>query len=179
MSEVITTKVRKETGSTASKQVRNEGGVPAVLYGGEGGNVHLAVPEDDLNGVLRRHGKLVQLQGDVSETALMTQIQWDTYGSKVLHVDLLRVKPDHRMDVEASVVLRGDAPGVKENGEVKQPLPKITLNCPVTALTDSVDVDVSNLQLDQVITVGDLKLPEGVQAQLPAETPLVQCVPAE
>jgi ribosomal protein L25 (general stress protein Ctc) len=80
MAEVLQVKVRDEAGSNAVKRVRRAGNVPAVLYGHREANVSPSVPSDQLHAAIRHGAKMVELQGDISDTALIREVQWDALG---------------------------------------------------------------------------------------------------
>ena len=69
-------------------------------------------------GGLRHGGRLVTLTGVVNESAFIRDLQWDTYGTHVLHVDFTRISADELVKVHITVELRGEAPGVKDGGVV-------------------------------------------------------------
>src|SRR5262249_54531564 len=99
-----------------------------------------------------------------TEKALIRDVQWDHLGHDILHVDFFRVTADERITVEVRIELRGTAPGVAAGGVLDQPLHAVQVECPALSVPDSIRVNISELQLDGVIHVRDLVLPEGVKA---------------
>jgi large subunit ribosomal protein L25 len=73
------------------KRMRQAGNVPAVLYGGNGKEVLLSVSALELGKVIKAGSKAVQLAGSVSGAAEIRELQWDTFGKEVLHIDFVRV----------------------------------------------------------------------------------------
>jgi len=71
--------------------LRLAGKIPAVLYGAGGEVVHLEISADQFGPVVRHQVKEITLEGDVAEEVVMREVQWDTYGAEVLHIDFLRV----------------------------------------------------------------------------------------
>ena len=92
MSDILEVKTRDAVGSRNSQRLRSAGQLPAVLYGHGEETLNLAVRLDQIRGVLRHGGRIVQLQGAASGQALVQDTQWDTFGARLLHLDLLRVK---------------------------------------------------------------------------------------
>ena len=91
MADVLEVEKRERVGSAATKSLRRDGRVPAVLYGHGEENEHLSVTTTQVKNLIRRHSKTVELSGDVKDTALISQVQWDPLGIEVLHLDLIRV----------------------------------------------------------------------------------------
>jgi large subunit ribosomal protein L25 len=73
------------------KRMRMAGNIPAVLYGAGGDSIMLSVPALEVGKVIKAGSRSVQLSGSVNGKAEVKQIQWDTFGDKVLHVDFVRV----------------------------------------------------------------------------------------
>lgn len=159
--------------------MRRAGTIPAVLYGHKEESVSLAVPGDQLAAALRHHSRVVQLAGDVNEQALIRELQWDTFGAVVLHVDFTRVSADERVEVTVAIELRGEAPGTKEGGVVSHQLHEVEIECPAIAIPDALQVNINHLGLDQEIRLRDLTLPEGVKLLADEDSVVVEChVPA-
>lgn len=90
MAESLQAQKREKTGKIANRKLRREGKIPAVLYGAGQDVIHLALDADDFAAIVRHGAKNITLQGDVSEQVVMREVQWDTFGSEVLHVDFFR-----------------------------------------------------------------------------------------
>ena len=120
MADTLVAQKRETRGSRHSRRLRAAGSIPAILYGHGSGNDQFKPSMVRI--LLRRfrHGtRLVELSGDVSENALIREIQWDTFGTEILHVDFTRVSADERIEVLVAVELRGEAPGTKVGGVVE------------------------------------------------------------
>jgi large subunit ribosomal protein L25 len=153
--------------------------IPAVLYGHGEQTVNLAVPAEQVHGALRHGSRVVDLRGDVKQSALIREVQWDAFGVEVLHLDLTRVSATERVEVPVAVELRGEAPGAKLGGIVDQPQHEVEIECPAANITDKVVLSINNLQLGDSLTADDLELPEGATLITPGPTVLVQCVEAQ
>ncbi len=174
--EVLEVKFREETGKRRNRRMRADGMVPATLYGHKKDPQTVSLSEDQLNTVLRHGGHIVELAGDVVERALLKEVQWDTWGKQVLHVDLTRVAADEKVQVTLPLNLRGEAEGVKEGGVVEQLVHEVVLECEATAIPAVVEVRIADLALGKNLTVADIELPAGVKILLAADTPVVHCV---
>jgi large subunit ribosomal protein L25 len=176
MAETLQVTVRDKGGKHNTRRLRREGHTPAVLYGHGLENVCLSVPSDQLDAALRHGSRLVSLAGAVNESAFIRDLQWDTYGTHVLHVDLTRISADELVEVVVSIELRGEAPGVKEGGVVDHALHQVEIECPASAIPEKLYVNINHLNLNGSITLGQLELPEKAKAFGDPDTVVVQCV---
>jgi large subunit ribosomal protein L25 len=176
MAEVLNVEVRKDAGSRHAKRLRNSGSIPAVLYGHGEQTVSLAVPREQFSTALRHGSRLVDLKGGVNESALIRDLQWDTFGTGVLHIDFARVSADERIEVTVPVELRGQAPGVRQGGVVQHLVHEIEIECLATAIPEKIQLNVNHLELGASVTVGQLELPAGVKLMSDPEAIAVQCV---
>ena len=168
--------VREERGSNKMKKLRADGLIPAVLYGHGGENISIAVNAKEVNAMIRHGGRVVEFAGGLSESALVTDVQWDAFGSNVLHMDFTRVDQSERVDVTIAVELRGTAPGTKVGGTVTQPIHEIEIVCPVTSIVEKIELSINSLELDQTITAGEVPLPPDSRLVTDASAIIVQCV---
>lgn len=180
MAEKLQVAIRDTRGKRNARRLRRDGKIPAVLYGHGQECVSLSVPLEQVQAAVRHGSRLVDLQGAVSETALIRDLQWDTFGLEVLHLDFARVSADERIEVTVSIELRGEAPGVKEGGVLQQPLHEVLVDCLAIAIPDKLQLSINGLKLGDVLHVRDLKVPQGVSVLTDADEILAQCVkPAE
>lgn len=175
MAETLHVELRPSCGTRNARRLRRAGQVPAVLYGHKQETINLAVSAEELEGVLRHGARLVRLTGAVQEQAFIRELQWDTWGSHVLHVDFTRVSEHERVRVEVSVELRGEAPGQKAGGVIKHVLHQMEIECEATSIPDKLYVNINQLQLGQQITVGQLELPPTVKVLADPEELVVEC----
>ncbi len=180
MAEVLSVEIRQTLGKRNCRRMRAGGSIPAVLYGHGEAVVHLAVPADELESMVRHGHRVVGLTKGINEQAVIRDVQWDTWGTHILHVDFNRVSSQERIEVEVSIELRGEAPGIKEGGTVEQLLHDVTIECQVTVIPDKIEVNINHLGVDEAITVADLAIPPGAKiVNRELEEAVVHCtVPA-
>ncbi len=177
MAEVLTVQVRDSRGKRNARRMRHSGQTPAVLYGHGKESVSLALPTDQINSVIRHGSKLIELKGNVTDSVIIRALQWDAFGSEVLHVDFMRVDADERLVVEVSVELRGESPGTREGGVVQHVLHQVEIEAPVASIPDKLHVNINSLQLDQVLTAADIEdMPPGAKLLTEADRVIAQCV---
>lgn len=175
MAEVLKVEVRGSRGKRQARRLRRLGHVPAVLYGHGEESVSLSIPVDQVKSAVRHGARVVDLDGAVNEKAFIRDLQWDTFGLDVLHMDLTRVSADEKVEVEVTVELRGEAPGVKEGGVIIQVLHHVDAECLVTAIPEKLTLRINSLGLDQSLTAADIELPSGTTLVTPGDTLIVQC----
>jgi large subunit ribosomal protein L25 len=176
MKEVLETKIRSELGSNAVKRVRKAGCVPAILYGHGQSNVNLSIPADQVHAVIRHGSRLVDLRGDLNESALLREVQWDTFGVEVLHVDLARVSATEKVHVTLPLELRGEAPGSHEGGIVELLVHEIEIECVAAKIPEKIEVRVSALHVGGSIAASEISLPEDVKLAADPDMMVVHCV---
>lgn len=169
MAEVLNVESRKKVGTADSRRLRRAGKVPAVLYGHGEPAAHLAVPETQVKTLLRHHGKTVTLTGDIQDTALVREIQFDPLGIDVMHLDLLRVNLRELVEVTVAIHQHGEAPGLREGGVLLENLHSVEIRCPAGEIPEAVGLNVSGLHVGQYLTAGDLELPAGVELVTPVD----------
>jgi large subunit ribosomal protein L25 len=175
MAELVKVERRETRGKRNARRGRRKGMLPAVLYGHGEEAISLALPADEFESAVRRGARLVKLAGAVDEQAFIRAIQWDTWGTHVLHVDFTRVSEHEKVEVRVMIELRGEAPGLKAGGVVKQNLHEVQIECEATAIPDKLHVNINHLEMGQAITVAQLELPPGITLFAEPETVVVEC----
>jgi len=170
MADVLKVEKRERTGSAASRRLRRGGHVPAVLYGHGQENQNLAVPQADVKALLRHHGKMVELKGAVTDTALVSDMQFDPLGIEVLHLDLIRVNLGEKVDVTVAIQSYGDPVGAHEGGILLENLHEVQIRCPAGSIPEALRLNISDLHVGGNLTAGELELPSGVELITPADT---------
>jgi large subunit ribosomal protein L25 len=171
----ITVKLRDSHGKRRNRRLRNTGNVPAVLYGHKQAVQSLTLSAEELDTVVRHGNRFVELQGDVKEKAFIKDVQWNTWGNQILHVDFARVSEHEKIHVTVPLELRGESPGTKEGGVVKHVLHSIELECEAVSIPEKIDVNINHLEFNQTLHVSDLELPAGAKSLIDETTIVVSC----
>ncbi|MDR2116307.1 MAG: 50S ribosomal protein L25 [Planctomycetaceae bacterium] len=171
----ITVKLRDSHGKRRNRRLRNTGNVPAVLYGHKQAVQSLTLSAEELDTVVRHGNRFVELQGDIKEKAFIKDVQWNTWGNQILHVDFARVSEHEKIHVTIPLELRGESPGTKEGGVVKHVLHSIELECEAASVPEKIDVNINHLEFNQTLHVSDLELPAGAKALIDETTIVVSC----
>ena len=158
---IVEGKPREERGKNAARRMRVSGEVPAVLYGGQGGPVTLALNAKQLSALLRSESGQntvfqVKLPGG-QEPAMVKDWQVDPVKGSLLHVDLLRVAMDVRIRVRVPVHTFGEPQGVKLQGGVFEMVTReVEIECLPSEIPGEFRVDVSELMIGKQLRAGDL-----------------------
>jgi large subunit ribosomal protein L25 len=175
MAEVVNVERRESRGKRNARRLRQSGAVPGVLYGHGGESISLALSGENVAAMMRHGSRLVELAGAVSEKAFVNDLQWDVYGTQVLHIDLMRVTEGETVTLEVAIDLRGEAPGVREGGVVDHLVHQVEIECPVTSIPDKLQLSIKELHLDGSITADMIPLPPGATLLVDADLVIVNC----
>jgi len=160
----ITAKPRPELGSRANKRLRDAGLIPGVIYGHKEAVVTITLPKKETVNHLKHGAHVFDLAVDgKSEKCLIKEVQYDHLGIEVLHVDFARVSLDEKVKVTVAVELKGEPKGEKDGGVLQQIINELEVECLVTDIPDKIVHNVSEMALDDVVHIKDLKLPAGVR----------------
>jgi large subunit ribosomal protein L25 len=172
--ETVSAELRPETGSITSRRMRREGRVPAVLYGHKEGTVALSLPLEQIDHLVAHHQKMIRIDLDgKTEQALVKEVQFDTFGEQVLHLDLERVRMDEVIEIECAVELVGVAKGAAAGGVLDNPVNDVTVRCTPASIPESIRVSVNDLEIGDSLTVADLPVPEGTEIVTDPESVVV------
>ncbi|MHC1725202.1 MAG: 50S ribosomal protein L25/general stress protein Ctc [Syntrophobacteraceae bacterium] len=158
----LTAVKRDRSGKGAARAIRRESSVPAVLYGPKTVPTPLTVSASQLEKLLRGTGgesKLLNLSIEGDSTArqvLIREIQVHPYRRRFLHIDFYEVPLDQPIVVEVVIELVGDPIGVQKGGELNQIQRTLSVRCLPNQIPEHIRIDVSKLDLGQILHVEDL-----------------------
>lgn len=142
------------------KGIRDSGQVPAVVYGKNKDTKNVAVESIALLKTLRDEGRnaiiTLEIEGDTSVDVMLHEYQMEPIKDTLVHVDFYIVDMSEEMEVSVPVHVEGEAVGSKEGGTLQQPLYEILISVKPADIPDSITVDVSKLEIGDVISIGDL-----------------------
>ena len=166
---VVDAQPRTDEGKGASRRLRREGLVPAVIYGGDKDPQSVSLAHN----VMLQHveheaffSHILDINvGGKKEKAILKDIQWHAYKPAIMHMDFQRVSESSVIKVHVPVHFVGEdvAPGVKGGGIVTHQMTTVEVSCPAGKLPEYVEADVSALELGGSLHLSDIKLPAGVE----------------
>jgi large subunit ribosomal protein L25 len=161
--------LREDQGKGASRRLRHEGKVPAIIYGAGRPPRTLAF---DHNRVVQQlenesfYSSVLNIKvGDKSQAAILKDVQRHPSKAQIMHMDFQRIVEDQeiRMNVPLHFLGEDVAPGVKRGGgKVSHLMTDVEVVCLPRHLPEYLDIDVSKLELDEMLYLSDIKVPEGV-----------------
>ena len=156
---------RGELGTRQVRRLRQKGLIPAVIYGHGEQTQSLTLNEHEVKLAILHGERLLEIDCDgKKENALIKDVQYDTFGQEVLHVDLTRVSLDERVEVTVPIVLKGTPTGVTEDGGMlQQTATEIRVECPVQAIPEEIVVMVTEMKVGDRLAMSELPMPDGAR----------------
>ncbi|MBI3919777.1 MAG: 50S ribosomal protein L25 [Armatimonadetes bacterium] len=166
----LTATTRHERGSRACGRLRRQGRIPAVVYGKEQEPTALSINARELREILAHHhgshaviDLAIQQNGDSrTDTVLIQEVQRDPVTHYALAVDFLHVSTTEKMATSVSIILSGDAKGVKEGGVLEHHLHEVEIECLPDDLPGELVVEMAPFEIGNSIHVRDIACPSGV-----------------
>jgi large subunit ribosomal protein L25 len=160
---------RETQGKGASRRLRHEGKVPAILYGGHADARALTLSHQKLLIMLdneRFYSTILSLKvGDQTQAAILKDVQRHPFKNAIVHIDFQRVEENEKIRISIPLHFTGAAisPGVKSQGGIVSHMRNETeVTCLPKDLPEFIEVDISGLSLNESIHLSQLKVPEGV-----------------
>ena len=152
---------RESVGKAATKALRNADKVPCVLYGGENA-IHFSAEEKAFKKLVYTpnvYTATIELEGDKAATCILQDIQFHPVTDKILHIDFYQLFDDKEVTMEIPVNLVGKSPGVLIGGSLRFPNRKLKIKALPANLPDTIDADISKLEIGDKLFVRELNIP--------------------
>ena len=178
MSDSATLKadIRQEVGTRVTGKLREQGKLPAVVYGHKKDSVSISLNTHDFLKGLHHGHRIFEVDiAGTSETLLVKELQYDYLGKDVIHADLMRVNLNEIVEVQVPIEMIGSAKGLHEGGIVDEQLDHLIIKCKVRAIPDTIQVNVKDLGLGDVLHAGQVELGEGFELVTDPEAVLLTC----
>jgi large subunit ribosomal protein L25 len=158
---------RETFGSRATRRLRREGLVPGVVYGQGGEARPFQVPDRELRALLGQGHTLLDLQIDGSKAVpvVIKDQQRHAVRDEIIHMDCLEVRLDEEIQTDVTIELEGteQAPGVREGGVLEHVTREVTVEALPTAIPEKIAVDVSEMEINDTISLAAVSPPTGVK----------------
>jgi large subunit ribosomal protein L25 len=164
-------KPRKRIGKSGAREVRKEGNIPAILYGQGEDSVPLVVQPDELKQALSNNAGMntvLELEIDGFEPpakkfSMLREVQKDPLKNRVLHIDFLAIDMEKNVKVKVPVNTQGRSEGERKGGKLEKLMRTIDLECLPGNIPDSIEIDVSSLNMGDFVDIAGLTFGEGVK----------------
>ena len=183
---------RDQYGKSATRKMRAAGHIPAVIYGHGEQTRTLSVDAHELDLLFKRvHWENtiieVSIEGERSPVrTLVKEVQAHAYKPQIVHVDFQQIHAGERVHVAVPIRLVGTAPGVKAGGVMMQTETDLDIRCMPDQIPESIQIDVTSLEIGDSVHLRDITLPQGVEAEIDGDRticsvtpPTVSSTPAE
>ncbi len=169
---------RTELGKGPAGRLRREGRIPATIYGRDIEPISISVDPDVLRKTMEenpyRRNTIFELEVDgKTMQAVLREYQKEPVSLRLTHVDFVTVDADRSMNFEIPIVTVGKSIGVKLGGVLDQTRRTLKVNCAPKDLPENIKIDITDMNVDDKFTVGDLEKKDGVTYLLRDNTPLV------
>jgi len=171
----VQAKPRQGRGKNDARRARREGMIPVTVYGGGAETVAAVAPARDLAAILRSESGrntifTIEVDGMGESEVMFHDRQIDPVKGRLIHADLTRLVKGQKIEVTVPLHLVGEPIGVKEKqGVLEQVIREIDVRCQPRDIPDSIDLDVSNLDVHDTLHVSDIQVAEGIEILTDAE----------
>ncbi|MBP84320.1 MAG: 50S ribosomal protein L25 [Verrucomicrobiales bacterium] len=174
--ETLQAAKREVKGTTASKRLRREGTVPAVIYGSSQREYMIQLDSKEFGDLVRRQSSqnfivTLEIEGaqEKSKMAIVQDVQKDPLTGNLIHVDFRAVSENETIHAVVPIELTGEPAGVKGGGLLEQLLRDIEVHCRPGDLPSNISSDVNSLDIGDSLKVNELNLPDGVITKMDGE----------
>lgn len=160
MAKLASNRRAEKSKQSELKELRQNGKVPAVVYGFETENTSLSVDENEFIKVIREVGRNGVIDLEVAEgttQVMVNDYQFDALKNQITHIDFIAINMQTEVTVEVQIVLEGEAPGQKEGGVLEQPLFEVSVTAKPADIPETIQVDISELNIGDSIHVEDIR----------------------
>lgn len=174
----LTGRLRQERGKGPNRRLRQKGELPAVIYGAQD-NVTFTTNPLDLTRILDKVGinALINLslEGDsvAKRTVLLKEAQMHPYKDVWLHADFFEINLEEKLKVGVPIRLVGHSPAEKLGALVEHFVHELEIKCLPGDIPETIDVDMTKIELDQVVHVSDLIVPANAEVMDDPKTAVV------
>ncbi len=161
-------KSREGTGTRVAKKIRNEGRIPAIIYGDGKDPIPIAINLKDVQSILKMEKKqntILRIQrDDIEVDAMLKELQYDHLGDNIIHADFIRLDLEKEIEVSVPVKIVGESVGVKvEDGVFDFVTRVIRIKTKPTLIPVNYEIDVTDLHAGQTIKVQDIEPEETIK----------------
>jgi large subunit ribosomal protein L25 len=160
MATELKANTRDDFKRSALTQLRHSGNIPGVVYGYKTENTPIAIDAITFIKTIRSVGRngiiSLNINGN-KQNVVLSDYQQDHIKDEITHVDFLAVNMSQEMDADVRIELTGESAGVKDGGVLQQPLHEVSVTAKPTDIPESIEVDISELQVGDTVTIADIR----------------------
>ncbi|MHB8172424.1 MAG: 50S ribosomal protein L25 [Thermincolia bacterium] len=175
---------REKKGKGYNRRLRQKGQVPGVIYGKGKEDIPISISEKELRGILGREtGRNTIIKLKISgnnrpdeHTVMIRDIQQDPLKGQLVHADFYEITMNQKVHTRVPLIIGGESPGLRKGGILQQLIREVEMQCLASAIPEYLEVDISQLELGQRLTVADLKCIEGCKITTDEQTVVVSII---
>jgi len=169
---VLEAELRENTGKAHTRRLRHAGKLPGIIYGGGKPDLPIILDYNETAKIMLRDEAFytsmleIKVKGSRGKnTVLLKDTQWDPIYDTPTHVDFFRVSGSDSVTVSVPVhtINVEDCPGVKAGGQLSVIRHELEITCRADAIPDNVEIDCATFELDQIVHIDDITLPDGME----------------
>ncbi len=173
---LLKAEVREHTGSKTVRKVREQGRIPAIVYGHKEEPEAISLDAHSFVEGLHHGHRLMDVQiGKKKEKTIIKELQYDHLGRYIIHVDMVRVNVTEIVKVMVPIELKGTAAGTHESGIIEEHVDRLEIECKVIDIPETIVVSVKEVHVGDALHAGDIELPDGITLSSSPNTLLVTC----
>ncbi|WP_022854670.1 50S ribosomal protein L25/general stress protein Ctc [Thermodesulfobacterium thermophilum] len=161
---------RDKTGKECAKKLRKQGLIPAIVYGHNFDPVSISVKANELESILHKYkGETLLFNLEVQNgenqriQAILKDYQLHPVTDKIIHLDFVAIKEGETVSIDVPLEFVGRPVGLTKGGVIEIFMHDLTVECLPSNIPDKIQVEISNLDLGDVLHVKDIRVPEGVK----------------
>ena len=168
----LTARMREQKGKEAAKKLRRNNQIPAIFYGPGLDPMMLTIEDSDLRRLIKKSGgeniilglQIESDKGSSSKMVILKELQTDSVKDTYLHADFYEISMDKELTIDVPIRLINTPVGVKNGGVLQHVRREISISCLPDKVMESIEVDVSELDIGESVHIEDIELPEGVRS---------------
>ena len=142
-----------------AKVLRRKDSIPGVLYYKGEETINVAVNKLTLYQAIQSGQRIyeIKIEGD-TQYVMIKELQYHPVNDDIIHIDLMRVRRSEKIKIAVPLILVGDAEGIKEGGVLSQAMTQIEIECFPTDVPKNIELDITDLEMNNSYSVADLKV---------------------
>jgi large subunit ribosomal protein L25 len=173
---LLKAEIREHTGSKTVRKVREQGRIPAIVYGHKKEPAAISLDAHNFVEGLHHGHRVMDVQiGKKKEKTIVKELQYDHLGKNIIHVDLMRVDVSEMVKVRVPIELKGTAAGTHESGIIEEQTDRLEIECRVIDIPETIVVSVKDVHVGDTLHASDIELPNGINLVSSPDTLLVTC----
>ena len=173
---LLKAEVREHTGSKTVRKIREQGRIPAIVYGHKEKPAAISLDAHSFVEGLHHGHRLMDVQiGKKKEKTIIKELQYDHLGKNIIHVDMMRVSVTEIVKVMIPIELKGNAAGTHEGGIIEEHVDRLEIECKVADIPETIVVSVKDVHVGDALHAGEIELPDGITLSSSPEMLLVTC----